>query len=141
MSDKRECDCKRAFERLGKHMAGCPAENTSIEALLAEIDSRAEKAKPNNALVGASFKKNERDYWDGFVQFGGDPELRLLWFHGVGYDDGFKAGRARSDIPKLVRALRVALEQRNRECYSNPIGESPGFYDAEIVAVLSGDGK
>lgn len=64
-----------------------------------------------------AYRKNSRDYAEACFQFGGDPELRDPWFHGVGFDAGSeKESDRRKPIDlatkKLIEALEVVAGNR-----------------------------
>lgn len=64
-----------------------------------------------------AYRKNARDYAESCFQFGGDPELRDPWFHGVGFDAGSeKESDRRKPIDlatkKLIEALEVVAGNR-----------------------------
>lgn len=58
-----------------------------------------------------AYRKNARDYAESCFQFGGDPELRDPWFHGVGFDAGSeKESNRRKPIDLATKKLIEALE-------------------------------
>lgn len=66
-----------------------------------------------------AYRKNSRDYAESCFQFGGDPELRDPWFHGVGFDCGSeKEAERRKPIDLATKKLIEALE-----CYAKGLSD------------------
>lgn len=120
----------------------------TFDELLGQIRARAEKAKPNEAHVAASFLKSDRDYWEAHAQFGSDPSIRLRWYHDVGYDAGFEAGLSRTDVDRLLDVIDKLRQQRNIQVsHRFRRGERTDYVarakvieqcEAELAAILEG---
>ena len=78
-----------------------------------------------------AYRKNSRDYAESCFQFGGDPELRDPWFHGVGFDCGSeKESIRRKPIDLATKKLIEALETVLMQCIS--VG-APNSFNANMA--------
>ena len=77
----------------------------SIEQLLAEIEARAAKATPGPCEYGARI---DGSMWMSIGSPVTGPHVQADWEFGANNAEAFAASR--TDIPRLVAALRVAVE-------------------------------
>jgi hypothetical protein len=114
-------------------------EITDLERLLAEIEARANAATPEPWVYSHG---NEIDHWELFnpdeavwvVQDDSDVEPSTANLEFIAH--------SRQDVPRLVAALRKAVEQRGKAylcSWDKPYCEMLAEDDAELAAILNPD--